>query len=45
MFARFSLIVHEALAHKVLVIFNMLIKALKLADLEGQDAHQYHDHQ
>lgn len=45
LFAGFSLIVHEALAHKVLVVFNMLVKALKLADLEGQDAHQYHDHQ
>ena len=29
----------------LLVIFNMFIKALKLADLEGQDSHQYHNHQ
>lgn len=29
----------------LLVIFNVLIKALELADLEGQDPHQYHNHQ
>lgn len=43
--ARFALIVHQALPHKVLVIFNVFIKALKLADLEGQDSHQHDNHQ
>lgn len=45
LFARFPFIVHKALAHKVLVVFNMLIETLELADLEGQDPHQHHDHQ
>lgn len=43
--ARFAFIVYQALPHKVLVIFNVFIKALKLADLEGQDPHQHNNHQ